>query len=110
MAPRAREARNNMNNPPAGAWLSQIESARSAAELLRLIRDYLASLTPEQRAQLPAGCVAENISSPSEIQEWAVALAQGDLKTSGTPHSAETLRLAAIVFAAAGTRLPRVAE
>ena len=99
-----------MNNPPAGAWLSQIESARSAAELLRLLRDYLASLTPEERAQLPAGCVADNITGPSEIQEWAVALAQGDLKTSGTPQSAETLRFAAIVFAAAGTRLPRVAE
>jgi hypothetical protein len=99
-----------MNNPPAGAWLSQIESTRSAAELVRLLRDYLASLTPEERAQLPAGCVAESISSPAEIQEWAVSLAQGDLKRSGTHEDAQTLRLAAIIFAAAGTRLPKVAE
>ena len=98
---------DNMNNPPSGAWLSQIESARSAAELVRLLRDYLASLTPEERAQLPHGCVAENISGPAEIQEWAVALAQGDLKAS-PEQSADTLRLAAIIFAAAGSRLPRV--
>ena len=98
-----------MNNPPAGAWLSQIESTRSAAELVRLLRDYLASLTPEERAQLPPGCIAENVSSPAEIQEWAVALAQVDLKTS-PEQSADALRLAAIIFAAAGTRLPRVAE
>lgn len=99
-----------MNNPPAGAWLSQIENARATAELVRLLRDFLASLTPEERAQLPAGCVAENISSTAEIQEWAVSLAQHDLKTSGTTRSADTLHLAAIVFAAAGTRLPKVAE
>jgi hypothetical protein len=99
-----------MNNPPAGAWLSQIESARSAAELVRLLRDYLASLTPDERAQLPAGCVAESISTPAEIQEWAVSLAQGDLKASGTHHDLRTLRLAAIIFAAAGTRLPKVSE
>jgi hypothetical protein len=99
-----------MNNPPAGAWLSQIESARSAAELVRLLRDYLASLTPEARAQLPAGCAAENISSPAEIQEWAVSLAQEDLRTPGAPRDAQTLHLAAIIFAAAGSRLPKVAE
>ena len=99
-----------MNNPPAGAWLSQIESARTAAELVRLLRDYLTSLTPEERAQLPPGCVAERISSPAEIQEWAVSLAQDDLKASGAPHDLQTLRLAAIIFAAAGTRLPKVAE
>ena len=99
-----------MNNPPAGAWLSQIESARSAAELARLLRDYLASLTPEERAQLPDGCAAANISSPAEIQEWAVSLAQADLRRSGTSQDAQTLHLAAIIFAAAGTRLPKVAD
>jgi hypothetical protein len=99
-----------MNNASAGAWLPQIESARSAADLVRLLRDYLAALTPEERAQLPAGCSAENISSSAQIQEWAVALAQADLRTSGAANAAGALHAAAIVFAAAGTRLPRVAE
>ena len=110
-AARAGEGREKMKNASAGAWLTQIESARSAADLVRLLRDYLVSLTPEERAQLPAGCSAENISSPAEIQEWAVALAQADLKLiSGTANAAGALHAAAIVFAAAGTRLPRVAE
>ena len=99
-----------MNNPPAGAWLSQIEGARSATELVRLLRDYLSALAPEERAHLPAACTADNISSASDIQEWAVTLAREDLKGTGTAGVDDGLHHAAVVFAAAGSRLPRVAE
>jgi hypothetical protein len=99
-----------MNYPPSGAWLSQIEGARSTAELVRLLRDYLSALTPEQHAHLPAMCTAENISSAADIQEWAVILARDDLKATGSAGVRDGLQHAAVVFAAAGSRLPKVAE
>ncbi len=100
-----------MNNPPAGAWLSQIEAARSTAELVRMLRDYVVALSPEERAHLPAGCVAESIQSAADIQVLAVMLAQADLRTTGSATGAtDALHQAAVVFAAAGSRLPKVAE
>mgnify|MGYP003299507981 CR=1 FL=1 len=39
-----------------------------------------------------------------------LSLARFDLKTSGAQRHADTLHLAAIVFAAAGTRLPKVGD
>ena len=97
-----------MKNTPAGAWLSQIENARSTRDLLGILRDYLNAMTVEQVAELPQGCSAENISTAAEIQEWAVTLAREDLKGDGAEHSA--LHQAAVVFTAAGARLPRMTD
>lgn len=99
-----------MKNPPAGTWLSQIESARSVAELARLLRNYLEALDAEDRGRLPAGCTAEAISSAADIQEWAVTLAQEDLKSSSAAEGSQALHHAAVVFAAAGARVPKMAE
>ena len=97
-----------MRNTPAGAWLSQVENARTTRDLLGILRDYLDSLTAEQSGQLPRGCIAENVSTAAEIQEWAVTLAREDLKGDGAEHSA--LHQAAVVFTAAGARLPRMGD
>jgi hypothetical protein len=109
-----REQRKNgsegMNSPTGRAWLSQIEGARSSSELVRMLRDYLASLKSEERAQLPRGCAAERITNASDIQEWAVTLAQEDLRSTGSGGMRDAVHQAAIVFAAAGARLGRVAD
>jgi hypothetical protein len=97
-----------MKNTPAGRWLSQIEGARSTRDLIGILRDYLDSMTAEEAAQLPRGCTAGSISTPAEIQEWAVALAREDLKGDGAEASA--LHQAAAVFTAAGARLPRMGD
>ena len=99
-----------MNNPPAGAWLLQIESARSVSELVRMLRDYLGGLSPDAKAHLPPGCNAANINNAADVQEWAVALAQADLRATGSAQGTDTLHQAAVVFAAAGSRLPRLGE
>ena len=95
-----------MKNQAAGPWLSQIENARSTRDLIGVLRDFLASLTPEQMAELPAACRPEGISTAAEIQEWAVTLAREDLKSANFPGGA--LHLAAAVFAAAGGKLPKL--
>ena len=95
-----------MNDAHRATWLSQIEAARSVRDLVGILRDYLSSMTPDQAAELPRGCTAENISIASEIQEWAVALAREDLKGAGEG----VLHQAAGVFSAAGAKLPKLAE
>ena len=96
------------NPPPAAQWLSQIESARSSAELVRVLREYMASLDERGRAQLPALGAHNAIADAASVQEWAVTLAQLDLKADGSPES-HALHEAAVVFAAAAARLAKVA-
>ena len=95
-----------MKNEAAGQWLSQIESARSARDLVATLREFLGSMTQQQLDELPAGCRAESISTAAEIQEWAVMLAREDLKSAVYDKGA--LHLAAAVFAAAGGKLPKL--
>ncbi len=98
-----------MTNSPAGGWLSQIETARSGPELVRLVNEYVAGLSEEERAQLPPGCGAETLREPGDIQACAVALAHSDLKAIGSAASTDALRHAAVVFAAAAAKLAKVA-
>ncbi len=99
-----------MNNlPPAAQWLSQIEGARSAADVVRLLREYLAALTLHDRARFLPDSSAESISSATDVQEWAVTLAHLDLKSSQSPDSA-ALHEAALLFAAAGAKLAKVSD
>jgi hypothetical protein len=97
-----------MRKTVAGAWLAQIEGARSTRDLVAVLRDYLNALPAEDAARLPRGCIAENISTAAEIQEWAVTLARDDLKAGETGDG--TLHQAAAVFTAAGARLPRMGD
>jgi hypothetical protein len=102
-----REKNAMKNPPPAAQWLSQIEGARSSADVVRVMREYLATLAIENRARfLPDGDI-QGVSSASEVQELAVTLAHLDLKTSQSRDSA-ALHEAAMVFAAAGARLAKV--
>lgn len=95
-----------MKNEVTGQWLSQIEGARSARDLVAILRDFLGSMTQGQLGELPAHCRPENISTAAEIQEWAVTLAREDLKSTALDKG--MLHHAAAVFAAAGARLPRL--
>jgi hypothetical protein len=103
-----REKIRMRNPPPAAQWLSQIEGARSAADVVRVLRDYVAALTQDDRARFLPDGIARGLSSPGELQEWAVTLAHLDLKANESPDSA-ALHEAAMVFAAASARLAKVA-
>lgn len=92
--------------PPPAAWLARIESAHSVAELIRTLRDYLASLSAEEIAQLPKGVSGASLAGAADIQEWAVMLAHHDLR--GDPD-AQALHRSAVVFAAAGAKIPKLA-
>ena len=97
-----------VKTPPPSAWLAQVEGARSVAELLRAMRDYLASLDPEEIAHLPKGVAPDTLRFADDIQACAVTLAHEDLRQGA--NAPASLHRSAMVFAAAAAKVPRLAE
>lgn len=51
------------------SWFRQIDRARSAAEVLAIARDYIATWTPEELARLPAECRPGRIRDETDLEE-----------------------------------------
>jgi hypothetical protein len=57
-------------------WHSAVEVVESVGEVVELTRDYLASLLPEDLAQLPAACRALRVKAEDDIEYWTLKLSQ----------------------------------
>src|SRR5687768_9327950 len=55
-------------------WHSQVESARTAEEVVTLMRDYIASLTPEQLALLPERHRPLRVKAEDDLEYWTFKL------------------------------------
>ena len=55
-------------------WYAQIDRARSVAETLSVARDYVATLTPEELALLPAECRPGRIRDAKDIEDLHATL------------------------------------
>ena len=55
-------------------WHSQVETARSAEEVVALMRNYVASLTPEQLAQLPERYRPLRVKAEDDLEYWTFRL------------------------------------
>ena len=55
-------------------WHGQVESARSAAEVVALMRDYVATLTPEQLGQLPERYRPMRVKAEDDLEYWTFRL------------------------------------
>ena len=58
------------------AWHSRVESAASAEDVVGLMRDYVASLTPEQLAQLPERYRPLRVKAEDDLEYWTFKLSQ----------------------------------
>ncbi len=56
------------------AWHSRVESARSADEIVALMRDYVATLTPEQLALLPDRYRPLRVKAEDDLEYWTFRL------------------------------------
>ena len=69
-------------------WQPLLSAAATEADVLRIMREYLATLGPEDIALLPDSCRIPAIHSTQDIEYAAVSLAQCDLKSDpGAPPS-----------------------
>ena len=55
-------------------WHSQVESARSAEEVVALMRDYVATITPERLGQLPERYRPMRVKAEDDLEYWTFRL------------------------------------
>jgi hypothetical protein len=58
------------------SWTKEIRAARNWQELLALARDFVAKLTPEEVATLPADCREIRIKGTDDLYFWHERLAE----------------------------------
>lgn len=56
------------------AWHRQLEHTRSVEEVIEALRDYLATLSPEQLSHLPVICRAVRAKAEDDIEYWTFKL------------------------------------
>lgn len=55
-------------------WHSRVESARCADEVVALMRDYVATLTPEQLGKLPERYRPLRVKAEDDLEYWTFRL------------------------------------
>lgn len=58
------------------AWHRQLEETRSVEEVVETLRDYLASLAPEELARLPEKCRAVRAKAEDDVEYWTYKLSR----------------------------------
>jgi hypothetical protein len=86
-------------------WEDEIDRAQSAAEVIVLARDFVASLDDFEIAQLPASCKPRNFASASDITSYAFDLLSYEITTND--GTAKVIFKLAAFFAYASNRLAR---
>ena len=57
-------------------WHGKLEIAESAEEVLALVRDYVASLSPQHLVRLPDACRTLRVKAEDDIEYWTYRLSQ----------------------------------
>jgi hypothetical protein len=58
------------------AWHCNLESVDSAEEILRLVREYIATLGPDELVRLPDPCRVLRVKAEDDIEYWTFRLSQ----------------------------------
>jgi len=58
------------------AWHGKLEGAESADDVVALVRDYVASLSPEHLGRLPEVCRNLRVKAEDDIEYWTYRLSQ----------------------------------
>jgi hypothetical protein len=89
-------------------WSERLDRADSADEVIALVRDFLARLTPAELEDLPTEGKPGRLASPAAIHEYALWLSQAELKLG---HFAPLmLHVMARFFSAAAQRLAYISR
>src|SRR6059058_1481993 len=53
------------------SWHRDLENARSADEVVRIARDFVAAFSPEELASLPQAIVPQPVEDEDDIRDWS---------------------------------------
>lgn len=92
-------------------WRSHIKNTQDEAQLLALVRDYLAEWTPLEREQLPAAAWPARITSKKELAQWAFRLGELHAEfTGGPPQTLARLQDMLLFFTHASVRMAQLSH
>lgn len=86
-------------------WRTRIQLASDIDQLVRIVREYLATWTHDQLAPLPVEVGATALCSSVDLSARAVLASQADLRWKGDQKTARLLREMALTLGAAASRL-----
>lgn len=86
-------------------WIPLLQSCSSEHDLVRVLRDFLATIPPQDLAAIPAGAGIASLESAVDVAGIAVSLAREELLFSGDDQARTLLNNVTTVFAAAAMRL-----
>jgi hypothetical protein len=86
-------------------WAAGIAATQSVDDLLGLIREYIATITPSELSLLPEECRAHRLRDIDDLAEMAVTFAKCELATDPGAPAYGLLHEMALTFAAAQGRL-----
>ncbi len=89
-------------------WQPLIREARTDEAIVALMREYLALWSSDDLARLPADCRPTDISTGTEVSQWAVVLARTERTFRGEREVEILLDQMANVFTAAADRLREI--
>lgn len=84
-------------------WKDSLIDARTVRDVVRVIRDYLASIRPEDSEGLPPAC--QDALSVDDIADSALVLIRAEIQFVGDPVIAALLHEVAETFVAASNRI-----
>ena len=88
-------------------WQAQLDEARYPHEVLSIARDFLAQVSPEEIAQLPAECRPDRLVDEVDVSGYALTLARAQSNTDFRAEP-EVLHKLCAFFADASTRLSQI--
>ena len=89
-------------------WQPLIQAAASEDAVVDLVKEYLASWTPEEIDSLPRGCRPGQINNREDVSEWAVVLTREELKSGADAASGRMLNHLSTTFREAAARLSQL--
>ena len=89
-------------------WKALLDDARSERDLVTLVRDYLATWTPEEIAALPPDCRPGPMRDAEDITFWAFEYTRRHIASEGDPAMAMPLLKLRTLFGHAAARLSQV--
>ncbi len=89
-------------------WIPLLESCNSEVELVRVLREFLATIPPKDLACIPAGAGVASFETAIDVAGIAVSLAREELLFVGDDQAKALLNNVTTVFSAAAMRLAEI--
>lgn len=93
---------------PVDPWQARIRASQSEDEVLAVVREFLAAVTPEDVSRLPASSRPGRVHSPEDVAALNVQVTREELMYTGDGRVAELLRRMVFVLTEANTRLSQL--